>query len=129
MIEAADFPAFWVNKVNSGAVGDVVALYNEKAILIPTFSPYFVKDREGLRNYFDQLSAREGLQVKLQENSITALQVGGQSYVIGGIYSFEFNIDGNLTAFPSRFTFAVDLAADSPILHHHSSQIPGPPPA
>ena len=44
--------------------------------------------------------------------------------MVNGIYDFQFLMDGTLLTFPSRFTFVIDLEKESPILHHHSSQVP-----
>jgi len=123
-IQACDFPALWAGLINNGELDKVVSLYDEHSVLMPTFSPHLVKDTEGLTGYFNQLASREALNVRLHENTIVCTKVDTKSYAINGIYSFEFMVDGTLLTFPSRFTFVVDLSKDSPILHHHSSQIP-----
>ena len=124
VIEAPYFPAFWANCVNQEQIDDLIGLYHEGAVLMPTFSPHAAKNKEELRSYFMLLSSREGLHVKLHEKTLDCLQIGGQSYVINGNYDFKFSVDGTLLTFPSRFTFVIDLGKESPILHHHSSQIP-----
>ncbi len=122
--EASDFPAFWADCVNQSRIDDVIALYHDGAVLMPTFSPHAVKDRAALRRYFGQLASREGLEVTLHEETVHCLPAGEQRYVITGIYDFKFSVDGTMLTFPSRFTFVIDLARESPILHHHSSQVP-----
>ena len=117
-------PTLWANCVNQGRIDDLIALYDEGATVMPTFSPSAVRNREELRSYFMRLSSREGLHVKLHEMTFDCLWTGEQSYVINGIYDFKFNVDGTLRTFPSRFTFVIDLGKESPILHHHSSQVP-----
>jgi hypothetical protein len=124
VIEALDFPAFWADCVNQGRIDDLIALYHECAVLMPTFSPHAAKNREELRSYFTQLSSRENLYVKLHAKTLDCLRTGEQSYVVNGIYDFKFSIDGTLQTFPSRFTLVIDLGKESPILHHHSSQMP-----
>ena len=126
-LQAPDFPAFWASQVNSGDVDAVVALYNEKATLLPTFSPKVVKDRTGLINYFTGLASKEGAGVELQDDTVVCLPAGQHGYVTSGMYAFRFKVDGSLQTFPSRFTFVIDLAEDSPILHHHSSLVPTAP--
>ena len=123
-VQARDFPQFWANCINAGRIDDVVGLYSENAVLMPTFSPHAARDEAGLRAYFTQLSSREELGVKLHENVIDCLRIADDGYVVNGIYSFQFKVDGTLLTFPSRFTFVIDLARERPILHHHSSQIP-----
>ncbi len=124
VIEAPDFPAFWADCVNQGRIDDLIALYHEGAVLMPTFSPHTAKNREELRSYFTLLSSRENLCVKLHEKTLDCLRTGEQSYVVNGIYDFKFSVDDTLLTFPSRFTFVIDLGKENPILHHHSSQIP-----
>jgi hypothetical protein len=126
VIKAPDFPALWADCVNQGRIDDLIALYHEDAVLMPTFSPHATKNREGLISYFTLLSSRENLHVKLHEETLDCLRTGEQSYVVNGIYDFEFSVDDTLLTFPSRFTFVIDLGRESPILHHHSSQIPRP---
>ncbi len=102
----------------------MIALYSENSVLMPTFSPHAAKTKEDLIRYFTQLYSREELHVKLHENTLDCLQTGEQSYVVNGIYEFKFSVDGTLLTFPSRFTFVLNLGQESPIQHHHSSQIP-----
>lgn len=123
-IQACDFPALWASLVNSGDVEQVIALYQDHPILMPTFSPHTVKDETRLREYFTQLASREGLAVKLHESTVVCQKTGETSYVITGIYSFMFDVDGTILTFPSRFTFVIDLNNEKPIIHHHSSQVP-----
>lgn len=123
-IQPDKFPGLWANYVNKGLIEEVVELYNPKSVLMPTFSPHCLRSKEELRGYFTQLASREALNVRLHENTIDCLEINEQSFVINGIYSFEFQVDGTLLTFPSRFTFVIDLKKDNPILHHHSSQIP-----
>ncbi|MGH1485538.1 MAG: DUF4440 domain-containing protein [Cellvibrionaceae bacterium] len=118
------FPNLWADYVNQGELQKLLGLYNDTATLLPTFSPRSVNTEEKLIEYFEKLSSRDGLNVSLHDNTVHPQKIGAQSYVISGIYSFKFEVDGTLLTFPSRFTFVVDLSLEKPILHHHSSQIP-----
>jgi hypothetical protein len=122
--EALDFPAFWANCVVQGRIDDLIALYQQGAVLMPTFSAHAAKSKEELRAYFKLLSSRADLQVVVREKTLDCLQTGKQSYVVNGIYDIKFNVDDTLLTFPSRFTFVIDLGKEDPIMHHHSSQIP-----
>ena len=124
VIEAPDFPALWADCVNQGRIDDLIGLYHECAVLMPTFSPQAAKNKEALRSYFTLLSSKKNLNVTLHEETLDCLRTGKQSYVVNGIYDFKFSVDGTLLNFPSRFTFVIDLGKENPILHHHSSQIP-----
>lgn len=114
----------WISGICNGQIGKVEQLYHEHAVLIPTFSPHTVNTTEGIRNYFEQLATRDNLQVRLYEKSLRKQYLGGASWMLSGIYAFEFEVDQLLLTFPSRFTFAVNLDNDKPIVHHHSSQVP-----
>ena len=114
----------WISGICKGEMQEVENLYNKSAILIPTFSPHTVNDHKGVRQYFEQLATRDNLQVRLYEKSLKKQMLGGTAWVLSGIYSFEFEVDQLLLTFPSRFTFIVDLDEKSPIMHHHSSQVP-----
>ncbi|MGH1439888.1 MAG: DUF4440 domain-containing protein [Cellvibrionaceae bacterium] len=121
---ALNFPSLWGGYVNNGNLNGVLDLYNEDFVLTPTFSPTVVNTADGLQSYFDRLASREGLEVELHDNTIGCQNITEENYIVTGIYSFKFLVDGALLAFPSRFTFVINLSLDKPILHHHSSQIP-----
>ncbi|NTW51666.1 MAG: DUF4440 domain-containing protein [Chlorobiaceae bacterium] len=114
----------WISGICTGAIDEVESLYHEHAVLIPTFSPHTVNTTQGIRQYFDQLATRDKIQVRLYDKSLKKQFLGGESWMLSGIYAFEFEVDQLLLTFPSRFTFAVDLANEKPIVHHHSSQVP-----
>ncbi|NTU54287.1 MAG: DUF4440 domain-containing protein [Chlorobiaceae bacterium] len=121
---AEDVLSEWMSGICKGEIEKVEQLYHETAVLIPTFSPHTVSTAVGIRNYFDQLASRDNLQVRLYEKSLKKQFLGGSSWILGGIYAFEFEVDQLLLTFPSRFTFAVNLEYNKPIIHHHSSQVP-----
>jgi len=73
----ADFPAYWADCVNRGAVDELVALYHAKSVLMPTFSPHAAKNSEQVRAYFEQLASRAGLGVSLHEGTVDCLPTGG----------------------------------------------------
>lgn len=114
----------WISGICTGAIDEVESLYHETAVLVPTFSPHTVNTTQGIRQYFDQLATRNNLQVRLYDKSLKKQSLGCSSWVLSGIYAFEFEVDQLLLTFPSRFTFAVDLSLEQPIIHHHSSQVP-----
>ena len=121
---AEDVLSRWISGICTGAIDEVEVLYDEHAVLIPTFSPHTVATTQGIRQYFEQLATRDKLQVRLYDKSLKKQALGGNSFVLSGIYAFEFEVDQMLLTFPSRFTFAVDLTLERPIIHHHSSQVP-----
>ena len=118
------FLNLWAGFINQSRIDELVALYRNGAVLMPTFSPNSVRNEMDLRYYFEGLAAKKGLQVRVHEKNLDCLQIEKNSYVVGGIYDFSFEVNGALRTFPSRFTFVIDLEQDNPILHHHSSEIP-----
>jgi len=116
--QAQQFPALWADAINAGELEKVIGLYNNTFTLMPTFSPHSVTE------YFTQLGSRKGIHVDLQGNTVSSQHSGANTYILTGIYSFGFEVDGALLTFPSRFTFVLNMNEKKPILHHHSSQIP-----
>jgi hypothetical protein len=114
----------WVSRVCSGSPDDIAALYDESAVLVPTFSPHTVTDHDGVKGYFSQLASRDGLGVRLHSKALRKQTMSDSLHALSGIYSFEFEVDQVLLSFPSRFSFLVDISRPQPILHHHSSQVP-----
>ena len=114
----------WVSRVCSGNPDNIAALYHESAVLVPTFYPHTVITTEGVRNYFGQLATRDGLGVRLHNKALRKQSLSDTVHTLSGIYSFEFEVDQVLLSFPSRFSFMVDISLATPILHHHSSQVP-----
>jgi hypothetical protein len=121
---AEDVLSRWISGICTGAIDEVEGLYHETAVLVPTFSPHTVNTTQGIRQYFEQLATRDNLQVRLYDKSLKKQPLGKNAFVLSGIYAFEFEVDQMLLTFPSRFTFAVDLSLEQPIIHHHSSQVP-----
>ena len=114
----------WLSSVNKGDLESVMALYNEHAIMIPTFSNRLLDNPEKIQNYFERLACREELSIALHENTVVTQFLKDNLYSSCGIYCWRFAVDGELLSFEARFSFLIDLAQASPIVHHHSSQIP-----
>lgn len=114
----------WLQLVNNADIEKLLALYNKEAILIPTFSNRILNTPEKIRNYFEVLGRREELCVALHEKTVSVQKITENLQSISGIYCWRFAIDEELLSFEARFSYLVDLLAESPILHHHSSQIP-----
>lgn len=114
----------WIDKIRANDLDGVVGMYADASVLLPTFSPHRIASRDDLRAYFGQLFTREEMRVHLHEASLRILPMSGTAYALVGVYSFSFVVDDATLTFPSRFTFVIDTAAEAPILHHHSSQVP-----
>jgi hypothetical protein len=114
----------WMQAVNNGDVESLLGLYDSQAVLIPTFSNRLLNKPDKLREYFEKLGSREELSIALHEKTLIVQELQNQIFSLSGIYNWRFIVDGELLNFEARFSYVVDLSRPSPILHHHSSQIP-----
>jgi hypothetical protein len=114
----------WMMFVNEGNVAELLGLYDEKAVLIPTFSNRILNSPEKIREYFEKLAAREELSIALHEKTLITQQLDNDRYSLCGIYCWRFMQDEELLSFEARFSYIVDTSLPRPIIHHHSSQIP-----
>ncbi len=112
----------WLQAVNRGEIESLLSLYNESAILIPTFSNRLLNSPDALREYFERLGGRKGLSVTLREKTLVFQSMYNDIWTMSGIYNWRFIVDGELLNFEA--SYLVDLSKSSPIIHHHSSQIP-----
>ncbi len=125
MFETAnDVMEKWMQGVNEGDVEGLLSLYDDQAVLIPTFSNRLLNSPEKLREYFEKLGSREALSIALHEKTLLTQKMSNELFVIGGIYTWRFNVDEEPLIFEARFSYVIDLSKPNPILHHHSSQIP-----
>lgn len=127
-IQAKRTPEFilkgWMQAVNKGDLEGLLALYDENAVLIPTFSNRLLSKTGSIRDYFAKLCGREELSIALHEKTLITQSVTNDIHAMHGIYCWRFAIEGELLSFEARFSYVLDLGRPSPILHHHSSQIP-----
>ncbi|ANT65428.1 MULTISPECIES: nuclear transport factor 2 family protein [Prosthecochloris] len=114
----------WVLAVNAGDCDRIMSLYDERAVLIPTFSNRTLSTPEALREYFQKLGSREQLKVWLHRKKLHVQSIGGSIFALSGLYCWEFMVDDELLRFEARFTYVLDTESERPIRHHHSSQIP-----
>lgn len=119
-----EFLKVWMRRVNDAQIEPLLSMYNEAAVLIPTFSNRLLARPVAVREYFERLFSREELSLALHEKTVITQNMGGAIWSMCGIYCWRFAIDGELLNFEARFSYLLDLAQAAPILHHHSSQIP-----
>ena len=124
MTDPRNFLDEWIQLVNNGDIERLLNLYDNEAILIPTFSNGILNTPEKLRGYFEELGSREELSVSVNEKYLVVQELQNQIFALGGIYDWRFNVEGEVQNFEARFSYLVDLSKPSPILHHHSSQVP-----
>lgn len=122
---ADDVLSNWLDCVNSGNLEGVLSLYNEGAVLLPTFSSEVRNDPEGIRRYFVKVSStNEEVIVEVIPGTLIVQEISDSVFSLGGIYSWEFLTKGVRSKIMARFTYTVDISLKSPIIHHHSSLLP-----
>ena len=114
----------WISRVNELAVEDLLDLYAESAVLLPTFSNDLLTGKSDIRSYFEELSGQQQIEVSVDQQSIVTQRFSDNLQAISGIYRWRLGTDDKAMAIEARFTFILDLSISSPILHHHSSQLP-----
>ena len=115
----------WVSRINAGHFDELVSMYSEDAVLFATFDKHPLITPDLIQGYFRGFLAREGSGVELDNSSIRHTELGDGTYVSTGLYTFFYQKDGQSVRHDARFTFIFDTASQNPIVHHHSSVIPG----
>ena len=110
----------WQQHLNEANLSAVLKLYDEKCVLIPTFSSEILTDHEQIKEYFVKVIEVQEGKVEFQPNSISEQLVGKNMYLLSGKYFFHLMEKEKI---PARFSFLVNLLSENPILHHHSSRI------
>ena len=116
--------ADWMRGINNADLGLLISLYDDNAVLIPTFSNRLLSTPEARREYFARLGARDDLSIALHEKTLLKQDLGNDVHALHGIYCWRFAVDGELLSFEARFSYAIDLGEQKPIMMHHSSQSP-----
>jgi len=124
MNKSLDVLQVWIDGINTGNINKSINLYNEKAVLIPTFSNRLLDTKDKIKDYFNKVAEKEDLSITVHDNTIINQEIGNKIFSLTGNYNWCFSIDGELFNFEARFSFVIDLSKDAPIVNHHSSQIP-----
>jgi hypothetical protein len=114
----------WLEAVNKGDILSLLGLYDSQAVLIPTFSNRLLNNPSELKIYFEELGTKKKLSVSLHEETLITQSLQNEIYLLSGVYSWCFVVDGKLQKFEARFSYLIDLLKPNPILQHHSSQLP-----
>ena len=113
-----------MDAVNSGDLAGLLALYDDGAVVIPTFSNRLLGEPEKIRDYFTRLCNREELSIALHEKTLDVQCISENIHAMTGIYCWRFAVDGALRSFEAGFSYLLDLSRPKPFLQHYSSQIP-----
>ena len=117
----------WTSRVNTLALDELIALYDDDAVLFPTFSDALLTNKEAIRGYFEELGSQPDIEVSIDEGSVVTQSFSDGLHAVSGIYRWRFDKADDALVLQARFTFVLDLSRSSPILHHHSSQLPHKP--
>ena len=109
----------WQQHLNEANLSGIMKLYDEKCVLIPTFSSEILTDHEQIKEYFVRVIEVQEGKVEFQPNSISEQKVAENIFLLCGKYFFHLMEKEEI---PSRFSFLVNPLSENPILHHHSSR-------
>lgn len=112
----------WVKAVTGGSPDPVLKLYDDKAVLLPTFGPKPLVGHTQLREYFVKFTALPKLRAETKEPII---RIYGDTAVNSGLYTFSYERDGKVVNVPARFSFTYRKDGEKwKIIDHHSSVVP-----
>lgn len=114
----------WMELIQSRNLQGVLSLYSKDAIIIPTFSDSMQNSPQKIKAYFNRLFSRTNLSITLHDKTIKVQNLNNELSIISGMYCWKFDVEEELISYEARFSFIVDKSKESPIIHHHSSQIP-----
>lgn len=102
---------------------EVVKLYAEDAVLLPTVSNQVRHNHAEIRDYFVNFLKKHPRGVVNESNVRDYGDVASNA----GVYTFDLTTDGVTAQVPCRFTFLYRKESDGwKIVEHHSSQMPEP---
>ena len=108
----------WNQAIQTGNPEEVVKLYAENAVLLPTLSNTVCDSREKILNYFKHFVSK-GPKATIEQSHSREL---GDACLYCGVYSFSF-ADGSSAV--ARYSFVYqNINGEWKILEHHSSLMP-----
>ena len=117
-----DIIEYWAKSFNSGDLKEILDLYNDDSVLLPTFLPGILSSKAQIRNYFER-AIKATVGVEIDHSQTIVKEISKNNYALSGSYVFIINQEEGIK-YNSRFTFLVDMLSHSPIKHHHSSRVP-----
>ena len=112
----------WADFFNSGNVQEILNLYHNNSVLLPTFLPGILSTKDQIKDYFVR-AIQSNVRVEIDQNQTLVREISKNNYVLSGSYVFIINKENDIK-YNSRFTFLVNMESKSPIKHHHSSRVP-----
>ena len=112
----------WADAISQAPLDDLLALYTDDALLVPTLSDRLCRSAEDRRSYFRESLANGGLACTMQIGD-TRLSADGTHLAVTGLYDFVVPPEGRPLA--ARFLFDLEQTRDGwRIAAHHSSARP-----
>lgn len=112
----------WTKAVATGRIEDVLKLYADDAILVPTLSDDIVFSEDGRRRYFEFFLADSAPTCVVDQEKLRVNAHNG-TIAIGGIYTFCFQRETVAETVAARFLFVFEKScSDWLITGHHSSR-------
>lgn len=108
MTDPLDVLNLWMEGINTKDVEKLIKLYNEKAILIPTFSNRILNTPQKIKNYFEKVGEKEALSITLHEKTLSIQELTNQVFSLSGIYTWHFSVDDEPLTFEARFSYVFD---------------------
>jgi hypothetical protein len=117
----------WAEHLTHSRLGELLAMYEDEAVLVSTFGTTILRGQDALTQYFTALMANPNLSVHVEDEQYNQ-NVHDNHRVLSGDYVFSWGTDASdMTHVHARYTFAVTLVGDEWIAStHHSSEEPKP---
>lgn len=116
----------WADALVHHRLDDLLDMYIEKAVLVPTFGTEILRGREALSGYFSALMEYPNLHVDIHEEINQNTHEGHR--VVSGHYTFSWGTTPeDMTTVDARYTFAIEESHNSEgwiINTQHSSEQP-----
>lgn len=112
----------WAEAVSRQSLEDVLALYAEDAMLVPTVQNALAVTAADRRSYFEGFLSKQGLNCRI-DSVETRVVSGGAAVTLAGHYTFSFVEDDAPQSVAARFLYTVSGIDDLwRIEAHHSSK-------
>jgi hypothetical protein len=122
---ALHFVNTWEDHLTHSRLDELLAMYDDEAVLVSTFGTTILRGQEALSQYFTALMENPNLSVHVEDEQYNQ-NVHDEHRVLSGDYTFSWGTDASdMTHVHARYTFAVSLVGDVWIAStHHSSEKP-----
>lgn len=112
----------WAEAVSCGKLEELLALYADDAILVPTMADDIGGHGDERRTYFESFLANPGLTCRIDSLRKRISHKLG-TVVVGGHYTFRFERQGRPRIVPARFLFTFEEVHGAWLITgHHSSR-------